>query len=244
MSSNESGNLWFLQPPPSGADPNQQISPTPPSQQTHQSPNPANPFNKLTQSPPPQDGYGQQPYPPQQGSPYPPPQQGSPYPQKQGTPQYASQPGSSFPQQGPPYPSKVTLHNSRDLTLLNRTFTLNLDHSRNSRVLLIPNKASLNKRMLNRSNSQIPIPKLVAKPLRFMVPVPRPSFSRVQVPAALATAGSSITRCRWLVFNSLRPDRTVWRGVGSLRARTLLTHLPRCSSAPLPPITVTSNSSP
>lgn len=104
MASEESGNLWFLQPP--GAEPNQQTRPPAPSQQTYQSPNPANPFNKPVQPPPqeestytgPQPSYGQQPHPPQQGS-YLPPS----YP----PPQYTSQPVSPYLQQDSPYPQQT-----------------------------------------------------------------------------------------------------------------------------------------
>lgn len=104
----------------------------------------------------------------------------------------------------------------------------------NSRVFLTPKKSS----------SQIQTREVAAKLLRSTVRAPLPSSSQVPVPAALVTAGTSIMRCKWLAFSSLRLDRTVRRGVGSPRARTRSIHLQRCSDAPLLVITATSGSSP
>ena len=159
--------------------------------------------------------------------------------------------GRHTPNKSPHTPSRRSLpHNSRDPILPSKMFMLSLDHSpllnnrtRNSRVLLIPNRASLNNPMLSRGNTQIPTRKLAGNPLRFTIRGLLLLFSQVKAPAAPAIVGSSITRCKWLAFSNPHLDRTVWRGVGSLRARTHWTHLPRCSSAPLLLITVTSSSS-
>lgn len=130
---------------------------------------------------------------------------------------------------------RLTLNNKADrshnmaLPTLNRPTIL----PSSSRVSTLPNRATL-----NRGNSPTQTRKLAEKPLPSTIRAP------LQGLVALINVGSSTARCRPLAFSSLHPVRTVWRGVGFLRARTPSILPLTSSNAPLLVITLTPGSSP